>query len=76
MKSRHVKKGGRVDITKGILFTSAVFIACFVTLLVTKPDFIYVQVSPVGEKVISYNKMILVSVVTSIPSSFYFIFSN
>ena len=58
------------------MFTMSVFLSCFLALFLTKPDFIYVQISPVGEKVISYNKIILLSTIVSVPPAIYFIFSS
>lgn len=75
MNLRYGKKHKVVDVKQSLFYTISIFLACFISLVVTKPDFIFVQVSPVGEKVISYNKVILISVIVSIPSAIYFIFA-
>jgi hypothetical protein len=74
MKLQALKRKN-INVKYSLFYTVSIFLACFITLVVTKPDFIYVQVSPVGEKVISYNKVLLISVIVSIPSAIYFIFS-
>jgi hypothetical protein len=77
MKITNRKRSSKgFDLKKCLIFTISIFLACFVSLFLTKPEFIYVQISPVGEKAISYNKIILLSTIVSIPSVIYFIFSS
>jgi hypothetical protein len=75
MKLHLGKRHKTVNIKHSLFYTFSIFLACFITLVITKPDFIFVQVSPVGEKIISYNKVLLISVIVSIPSAIYFIFA-